>query len=214
MIAAESKGSRVLLIECASQHPLKPDGTPGEEFQARLDRAIKIYKKYRDDGWQVNIYVPGSLHQIKNRQGIYDVDLIPLCESGKQYLINNEVDAGDILGQEANERYKGKAGVYCSADECYVSSNLFLDGNYQRFIVICSPAQAMRKTLYYLLSKTLPIIYTEAPQTHCATTFHNYAYEAIKSIPEIIASMDDMQGENCCKAIAIREDRDPYYSSH
>ena len=213
MIAAESTNSKCLLIECAAQHPLNSDGTPGEEFKARLDRAIKLYKQYCGDGWSVNIYVPGSLHQIKNRQGTYIVDPISLCESGKNYLINNGVASQDIFGQDANDRYKGKAGVYCSADECYVSSKLFFDGNYQRFMVICSPAQAMRKTLYYLLFSTMPLIYTEVPQTHHIATFHNYAYEAIKSIPNIIASMDDMQSENCCEAIKMRKDRNPHYST-
>ena len=213
MIAAESTNSKCLLIECAAQHPLNSDGTPGDEFKTRLNRAIQIYKEYCEAGWRVNIYVPGSLHQIKNKQGAYVVDPLPLCESGKNYLINNGVDARDILGQEANDRYKGNAGVYCSADECYVSSKLFLDGNYQRFMVICSPAQAMRKTLYYLLFSTMPIVYTEVPQTHHIATFHNYVYEAIKSIPAIIESMDDMQGENCYEAIKMRKDRNPHYSS-
>jgi len=50
-------------------------------------------------------------------------------------------------------------------------------------------------------------------ETHHIATFHNYAYEAIKSIPDIIASMDDMQGENCCEAIKMRKDRNPHYST-
>jgi len=213
MIAAELTNSKCLLIECAAQHPLNSDGTPGEEFKARLNRAITLYEEYSKDGWSVNIYVPGSLHQIKNSQGMYVVDPISLSESGKKYLIDNGVSSQDVFGQDANDRYKGKAGVYCSADECYVSSKLFLDGNYQRFMVICSPAQAMRKTLYYLLFSTLPLIYTEVPQTHHIATFHNYVYEAIKSIPNIISSMDDMQGENCFDAIKIRKDRNPHYST-
>ena len=205
--------SKFLLIECAAQHPLNADGTPGEEFSRRLDRAIEIYREYCANGWRVNIYVPGSLHQMKNKQGVYVADPIPLCESGKNYLLSHGISEQDILGQDANDKYKGNAGVYCSADECYVSSKLFLNGQYQRFMVICSPAQAMRKILYYILFSTMPIIYTESIQSHYGATFHNYIYEAIKSIPNIIKSMDDMQGENCYEAEKMRKERNPFYSS-
>ena len=211
MTRAEAMNNKRLLIECAAQHPLNPDGTPGEEFRARLDRSIKLYNEYCADGWSVNIYVPGSLHQIKNKQGAYVVDPLPLCESGKKYLINSGISEKDILAQEANAKYKGENGVYCSADECYVSSNLFMEGNYQRFMVVCSPVQAMRKMLYYILFSTMPIVFTESPRSHYTTTFHNYIYEAIKSIPDIIKSMDDMQENDCADAIKIRKERNPFY---
>ncbi len=211
MMSAEISNSQCLLIECAAQHPLNPNGTPKDEFKARLDRAIKIYKEYCDNGWTVNIYVPGSLHQAKNKRGEYVVDPISLSESGKNYLIGHGVNPQDILGQETNDEYKGSDGVYCSADECYVSSNLFLNGDYQRFIVICSPVQAMRKMLYYILFSTKPIIYAESPQTHLVATFHDYVDEAINCIPNVIKSMDDMQSPDCEMAIKMREDRNPLY---
>lgn len=210
---AEKQDNKLLLIECSAQHPLTPNGTPGEEFKARLNRAINLYNEYRKANWKVTIYIPGSLHQIKDNTGRFIIDKIPLCESGKNFLIENGVDKEDILGQESNIKYKGKYGVYCSADECFVSSKIFFDNNYQRFISICSPAQAIRKALYYILFETLPIIYTESPQSHISSSFHNYVYEAIESVPRIIASMNDMQDINCSEATQMRKSRNPYYES-
>lgn len=210
MLNAENSECKCLLIECAAQHPLNNDGTPAEEFQARLNRSMELYNKYKKMGWNVKIYVPGSLHRQKMSNGNYKVDVIPLCDAGKQYLIQHGIDSVDIFADNANKQYKGDNGVYCSADECYVSSQLFHFGKYQRFIAVCSPAQLIRKVLYYLLFGTLPIVYTATPEDHSVECFHHYIYEAY-GLADILETMETLQGEDCKIAEEIRKDRNPFY---
>lgn len=210
MIVAEERKTKKILIECAAQHPLNFDSTPGKEFEARLNHTISLYKRYKDMDWDVKIYVPGSRHKEDNGY-VCIIDKIPLCEAGKNYLISQGVPHTDIFAEDKNEEYKGKYGVYCSADECFVSSEIFKSDDYQRFISVCAPGQAMRKALYYLLFGVLPIIDTAAPDSHKENTFHNYAYEATQSIPQIIATMNDMQNPSCEEAIEMRKRRNPDY---
>ena len=210
MRVAEERATKKLLIECAAQHPLKDDGTPADEFESRLERSVELYNKYKSNGWQVNIFVPGSLHRVMSTTGEYVVDKMPLYQAGERYLIERGVSVTDILAEQANKQYKGEKGVYCSADECFVSANIFLNGDYQRFIAVCSPAQSLRKVLYYLLFETLPIVYTASPEDHTVECFHHYVYEAY-GLKEILDTMDTMQGDDCELAKIVRKDRNPFY---
>lgn len=86
-----------VLIEVAAQHPLKSDGTPGEEFSRRLDMGIELYHKVKNEGKRCRIYVPGSLHM---HEGIEDK--LSLSESGKDYLREHGIPVGDIYGNTPN----------------------------------------------------------------------------------------------------------------
>lgn len=67
------------LIEVAAQHPLTDSGEHGDEFRARLDKAIKFYSYLEKPS---KFYIPGSLHKFNGK-----VDKVSLSEAGKQYLI-------------------------------------------------------------------------------------------------------------------------------
>lgn len=141
-----------VLIEIAAQHPLKKGLFPNEEFQKRLDVAIQVGKEIGIDN--VWFYVPGSRHQYN---GV--VDKISLSEAGRNYLINQGIEKTRIYSDEANIKYKGEQGVYNSADESFVASQLFVDDNFGRLICVCSPYQIMRKTFYYYEFGVVPECY-------------------------------------------------------
>ena len=55
-----------------------------------------------------------------------------------------------------NRRYKGEQGVYNTADECFVASRIFFDGDYRRLHCVCSPNQIQRKKLFYIAFGVIP----------------------------------------------------------
>lgn len=143
-----------ILIECASK--VLEDGLhPDFEFRARLDRTIELYHGLCQENEVVHIYVPGSLHK---ENGISDQ--CTLSTAGRRYLIERGIPDEAILGDRENERYKGNEGVLNSADECFVASRIFFDGQYRELHCVCSPIQVTRKWFYYLEFGLVPLIHS------------------------------------------------------
>ncbi|MCD7769693.1 MAG: TIR domain-containing protein [Oscillospiraceae bacterium] len=166
-----------ILIEVAAQHPLKLGTKPGSEFRARLDRAIELYTQYQKDGIQTYIYVPGSRHMYNGK-----VDKISLGEAGKQYLLSKGIPEDDILADETSQEYMSQYGVYNSADECYVASRIFHDGDFRSLMCVCSPNQVARKTLFYIENGIIPQCYS-VPMPNM---FHNIFNELFDTIPNVL----------------------------
>ncbi len=153
MSLCEERADRIL-IEVAAQHPLKKRIMPNKEFEARLNKAIELYNQYDNEGKEVMIYVPGSRHKFN---GI--ADEISLSEAGVNYLRSKGIPEKCLLGEEANNRYKGKHGVYNSADECFVASEIFKNEEFEKLVCICSPNQIMRKTMLYIEFGCIPLCF-------------------------------------------------------
>ena len=148
------RGCNGILIECASK--VLEDGLhPDFEFRARLNRTIELYHKLRQENEVVHIYVPGSLHK---ENGISD--LCTLSTAGRRFLIERGIPDKIILGDRENEQYKGNEGVLNSADECFVASRIFLNGQYRELHCVCSPIQVTRKWFYYLEFGLVPLIHS------------------------------------------------------
>ncbi len=148
------RGCNGILIECASK--VLEDGLhPDFEFRARLNRTIELYHKLRQENKIVHVYVPGSLHK---ENGISDQ--CTLSTAGRRYLVEQGIPDEIILGDRENELYKGKEGVLNSADECFVASRIFVDGQYRELHCVCSPIQVSRKWLYYLEFGLVPLIHS------------------------------------------------------
>ena len=148
------RGCNGNLIECASK--VLEDGLyPDFEFRARLDRTIELYYKLLQENEVVHIYVPGSLHK---ENGISDQ--CTLSTAGLRYLIELGIPDVIILGDRENEQYKGSEGVLNSADECFVASRIFFDGQYRELHCVCSPIQVTRKWFYYLEFGLVPLIHS------------------------------------------------------
>lgn len=190
------------LIEVAAQHPLRGE-RPNREFEARLKCAVRLYKKLMQmDNKErvVKIYVPGSKHKFNGK-----TDPISLSAAGKAYLVSQGIPAEDIFGDEANDQYKREDGVYNSADECYVASELFKAGNYGCLFCICSPAQTMRKTLFYYEFGILPQCISVPTQK----MFHSVIDELFDAIPNVLYRDHDWQDKTKEAFIESREERKP-----
>ena len=172
------QSGRGILIEVAAQHPLKDGRYPNEEFQARLDLGVKLYKELAETE-DVKLYVPGSRHQKDGK-----ADLISLAEAGKNYLIAQGISKENIFADEANVEIMGKKGVYNSTDECYVACKLFEKHNFKELHSVCSPNQMMRKMLCYISFGFFPCIHTAS----CDYMYHNPINEIFECIPNVLAN--------------------------
>ena len=197
-----SGGNRVL-IEVAAQHPLIDGVRPNEEFEKRLMLGIELYEQETQKGNYVEFYVPGSLHQYNGVP-----DKIELCEAGCKFLREHGIDEKIIHGHDLNEKYKGSDGVYNSADECFVSSKYFVDGNFNFLFSVVSPAQMYRKTLFYIEFGVLPLNFS-APTTN---TFHNYIDEIFLHLPNVL--FEDHSWQEMYEggqALETRKNRNPNF---
>ena len=184
------------LIEIAAQHPLKDGQYPAEEFRARLDLGINLYKELSAKE-KVKFYVPGSRHQENGK-----ADLVSLSEAGKNYLVSKGVPQGNIFADDANFEIMGEKGVYNSADECYVSCKLFEKHNFKELHLVCSPNQMMRKMLCYIDFGYFPNIHTAS----CENMYHNPINEIFECIPNVLNNNQKAQDKTrnarrvcCCK---------------
>lgn len=189
-----------VLIEVAAQHPLTEHGSPGPEFEARLQRGFSLFREIHAQGVHVEIYVPGSRHRFEGRE-----DPVSLSASGSTYLQELGVPPDRLHGEDLNARYKGSAGVYGSADECFVSARYFLDQNFGRIYSVVSPSQMLRKTLHYIAFGILPLNVT-APVTD---SYHDYLYELFEAIPHVLLIDDTLQGDASQEGHRLRNERRP-----
>lgn len=190
-----------ILIEVAAQHPLKEHIAPGVEFEARLDRAAELYESFKATGRTVKIYVPGSLHH-DVRLGFDD---IPLSTAGVEYLKNKGIPKKDLLGDDMNRKYKGDDGVYNSADECFVSSEIFKHGDFKTLCCVCSPNQMIRKKFFYIEMGVLPDFHT-AP---CESMYHDDVDEIFDKLPKVLYGDHNWQSPDSEAFINSRKARKP-----
>lgn len=184
METAKASGKGIL-IEVAAQHPLKDGKYPATEFQARLDLGIKLYQELSTKE-SVKFYIPGSKHQENGK-----ADLLSLSESGKNYLISQGIPPQNIYADDANFEIMGEKGVYNSADECYVSCQLFKKHNFKELYLVCSPNQMMRKMLCYINFGCFPNIHTAS----CDKMYHNPINEIFECIPKVLENNQTAQDE-------------------
>lgn len=193
---ANNKG---ILIEVAAQHPLIDGCKPNEEFSKRLNLAIELYNKFRNQNTEVKIYVPGSLHKDNDI-----VDKISLSTAGRLYLLDNGIEASDIFAEDANEKYKGEIGVYNSTDECFVASEIFKELEYGELHCVCSSGQMMRKVFSYISFGFVPFMHTVS----CSVMYHDYVDEYFRFIPILLEDANSLQGDSK-EADRLRKERKP-----
>lgn len=158
-------------------HPLVNGQEPNEEYKARLDKTIKLYHLLKKDGIGVKIYTTGSRHTYN---GI--ADKVSLSIAGKRYLCEQGIDPSDIYAEEVEYKYMQESGIYCSEDECKATYKLFCVTNCQKLVCVCSPAQLMRKYLYYIKLGIAP----DMVSVPCEDMFHDPIEEIFVNIPKVI----------------------------
>jgi hypothetical protein len=188
------------LIEVAAQHPLVNGTRPGVEFSSRLDLGKSLYDELTQSGRDVELYVPGSIHVHEGRP-----DKISLSKAGRLYLEALGVPSTHIHGDDLNDRYKGREGVYGSADECFVAARYFTENPFGLLVSVVSPAQMLRKTLHYIEFGVVPLNHT-APTCE---SYHNYLYELFEKIPHVLLVDRTLQDGASGEAQRLRDQRMP-----
>ena len=184
------------LIEVSAKHPLENGMDPDKEFRSRLDAAAALYRRLKESGKSVTVYVPGSLHT---------PDKCSLSAAGKRYLESAGIPADDIVGEKENRDIKGSDGVYNSADECFVATQLFLRGKYEMLHCVCSPNQLARKQLFYLEFGVLPLFHA----VPCEEMAHDPVDEILLMLPDIIKRDHSWQGADSRNGQRTRDQRMP-----
>jgi hypothetical protein len=188
-----------VLIEIASQHPLR-DGKPGVEFVGRLEYGMRLFEALRAQGLHAEVLVTGSVHR---------PDTISLSAAGMAYMKERGIPEAQMHGEDLTERYKGSAaswpGVYNSADEAYVASQYFKEGNFGRLHAVAGSAQLHRKALHYLWNGVLPHMHgVPADRPH-----HEYLREAVDYMPFVLSVDPGHQEPDSPAAKRSREERMP-----
>lgn len=178
----KNKGTGIL-IEIAAQHPLADGRYPDEEFRARLDKGLRLFREFSESHERVFFYIPGSIHMD---------DCISLSEAGEKYLIENGVPSEFIFGENTNNEFKGNEGVYNSTDECYVAVQLFKTRNFSDLYSVCSPSQLMRKAFSYIRFGIIPFFEV----ANVSELHHNYIDEYFKMLPLLILDKDALQKDS------------------
>ena len=179
-----------VLIEVAAQHPLKNRTVPNKEFEARLNKAIELYDYYTNDGREVTIYVPGSRHKFGEIS-----DEVSLSTAGVNYLLQKGIPPERLLGDDVNQKYKGKHGVYNSADECFVSSEVFKNGQFEKLVCICSPNQIMRKTMLYIEFGCVPLCFGVTTEKMYHRNIVGEVFDSLNRVLYIDHSWQDEKSE-------------------
>jgi hypothetical protein len=209
---ATRRGRKTILIEVAAQHPLASGISPGPEFTARLQKAIVLYKQYKEEGFDVEIYVPGSRHMDNGRE-----DVVSLSSSGVAFLQAQGVPAAVLHGEDLSDRYKGVntdaplKGIYCSADECYVAACYVIAHDYiGKLVSIVGPHQSRRKELHYIANGLCPtMVSTASSELH-----HDPIREITAHIPSVLAAADPtfQMSEPGSPQVAWRKERMPGFA--
>lgn len=198
-----------ILIEIAACHPSK--GTiPNPEFASRLDKAITLYHELKEQGKQVILYVPGSLHAVDTKKDgsgrEWLSDTLPLAEIGKRYLVKKGIPEQDIRADESNRKFK-KDGVYNSGDECFVATQIANEENCGRLMSLVSSVQIDRKALFYTEFGRHPEICSVPPPAQ--NPGHNYVGEIFFSL--YMTYFEDHNWQNPRKIMSpqTRSERNP-----
>ena len=210
--AQPANANGLTLIEIAAQHPLKNGKEPAEEFEGRLQEAIRLYRSLKNEKQDriVKLYVPGSRHCENGK-----CDKLTLSQAGIEYLKKhlNEIEQLDILKEEdTNQKYMPN-GVYNSMDECYVASEIYKEllsvykSKEGQIICVCSPNQVMRKTFIYL-RYGIEVMCHSVPIPG-KMMYHNPVWEYFGSLHKAVYSNNDWQNPENDQFIESRKSRSP-----
>lgn len=139
--ARQNTLTRRLGLGRKAQHPLNPDGTPGPEYEQRLEKALQVRDELEANGLIMADFMTfGGVHE--------GHEMMTLAEAGRSWLIENGVEA---------EAIKTCPVVYSGNDEDRLAAEEFL-GNpeYSQIHVVMSAGQWERARLYYIFCGVQP----------------------------------------------------------
>ena len=60
---ARRNTNKDVLVAIKAQHPLHEDGTPGPEYELRLEKALEVGARLESKGWKVTYMTFGGIHE-------------------------------------------------------------------------------------------------------------------------------------------------------
>lgn len=143
------------LIAIKAQHPLHPDGTPGPEYQARLEAALQLkHDLETKHGTKVTMMTFGDVHE--------GCESTTLAKAGADWLIDRGVAPDSIIMHRK---------VYSGNDEDDLAAQEFANNSaYRELHVVLSAGQWERTRLYFIAMGWQPflhpIVYLDAQPHH------------------------------------------------
>lgn len=137
-------GEGKVLIAIKAQHPLNPDGTPGPEYTARLNKALELAYSLMDNGsFDIVFMTFGGIHE--------GCATVSLADAGASWLIANDIDRDSIIVHDQ---------IFSGNDEDDIAAQEFAnDADYSELHVVMSAGQYDRSRFYFMSTGWQPFLH-------------------------------------------------------
>ena len=176
LIRFQREGKK-MLVAIKAQHPLNEDGTPGLEYEKRLEKALEVANLLKAKDYEVDFMTFGGVHEGHKT--------MTLAEAGANWLADHGVDAMHISTNPV---------VFSGNDEDRLAAEAFAkDENYRQLHVVMSAGQWDRARLYFIYMgwqpEFHPVTFLEADPNHSSVCelWGPWAVPAFAEGPEAIA---------------------------
>lgn len=197
-------GEGKVLIAIKAQHPLNPDGTPGPEYEARLNKALELMFTHP--------YYPGAEFKFMTFGGIHEGHAtMTLAEAGANWLKNNGISEDDIIICDK---------VFSGNDEDDLAAQEFAnDFDYSELHVVMSAGQYDRSRFYFISTGWQPflhpIVYLNSVPNHSSLcefsgTYGSSARMLVENgLENAIHSAEETRRRHLAEAKAFQENQTP-----
>ena len=173
---ARRNTNKDVLVAIKAQHPLHEDGTPGPEYELRLEKALEVGARLESKGWKVTYMTFGGIHEGNKYVTLADAGAAWLKSHGVVSVITCPV-------------------VFSGNDEDRMAAEEFANGahNYSQLHVILSAGQWDRTRLYFIFMgwqpEMHPVIYLDDDPNHSSVCelWGGWAVPAFAEGPDAIA---------------------------
>lgn len=137
-------GEGKILIAIKAQHPLNPDGTPGPEYTARLEKALDLMDSLISTGkYPIKFMTFGGVHE--------GHATMTLAEAGANWLKSRGIPEGDIIIHKQ---------IFSGNDEDDLAAQEFANNlDYSELHVVMSAGQYDRSRFYFIFTGWQPFLH-------------------------------------------------------
>ena len=176
------RGGKNAIVAIKAQHPLNADGTPGPEYEQRLEKALDVGYQLQAKGLTVYYMTFGGVHEGHKT--------ISLANAGHKWLIKHGVD---------QKRIRMLPVVFSGNDEDRLAAEMFTEGGEQfsELHVVMSAGQWERSRLYFIFCGWQPtfhaITFLDAKPNHSTVCelWGSWAVPGFAKGPDEIARITD-----------------------
>lgn len=176
------RGGKKAIVAIKAQHPLNADGTPGPEYEQRLEKALDVGYQLQAKGLTVYYMTFGGVHEGHKT--------ISLANAGHKWLVKHGVD---------QKRIHMLPVVFSGNDEDRLAAEMFTEGGEQfsELHVVMSAGQWERSRLYFIFCGWQPtfhaITFLDAKPNHSTVCelWGSWAVPGFAKGPDEIARITD-----------------------